>query len=444
MKKDDLDKEYRFILDSNGDVIKQNNIRENHCILPWINFATNIFGKPRICGYSYHEAQWKSIFKDNNLDWPPSKETPEHLKGTKFEKEFLSWMNGLQNSTTEDEWNGTYFREIRKSFLNNEWPENCKRCKHVEELNGRSKRMDENHMWKDKYKHLVDLTEEDGSVPYQPPHMDVRTGTVCNFKCIHCNPSSSSRWLEDRKTIEKYGYEYVVNDNTWIAKDNTFWDSLDISQIKRYNFLGGESFYNKRHNEFIKKLNESPYAKDVEIAYVSNGSLKFENMENFKKVRLRLSVDCAETAGEYFRYGLDWDNWCNNIKEFPSNFDVSFQWTCSNVSMFYLIDTYDVLRETFPNIRFLFENHVTEPKYMSVQNLPLEVKKEIKNNIDSYMFDSEAREVLPFYVNHMFEKDVWSETGETFINYLNDLDKARNTNWKKSLCGLENRLNGLI
>ena len=40
-------------------------------------------------------------------------------------------------------------------------------------------------------------------------------------------------------------------------------------------------------------LNESEYAKDVEIA-VSNSSLKFENMENSKKVRLRLSVDCTE------------------------------------------------------------------------------------------------------------------------------------------------------
>ena len=66
--------------------------------------------------------------------------------------------------------------------------------------------------------------------------------------------------------------------------------------------------------------------KDVEIAYVSNGSLKFENMENFKKVRLRLSVDCVEKAGEYFRFGLKWSEWVENLKNFPSNFDVSFQW----------------------------------------------------------------------------------------------------------------------
>ena len=43
----------------------------------------------------------------------------------------------------------------------------------------------------------------------------------------------------------------------------------------------------------------------------------------------------------------------------------------------------------------------------------------------------------------MFEKDGWSEKGTTFLNYLNDLDTARNTNWKESLCGLATQLNGL-
>ena len=385
------------------------------CILPWINFGTNTFGRPRVCGYSDIESQLKTL-----MDWPP----PEN-----FIKDYT-----LEHSTIEKEWNNEYFNSIRKKFLNDEWPENCSRCKHVEDQGGVSKRMRENHMWFEQYKHLIKE-----QVDHQPPHIDVRTGTVCNFKCIHCSPAASTRWMEDKSIAKKYGTEFREIDNKWISQDNDFWDSLDISQIKRYNFLGGESFYNKRHNQFIKRLNESPYAKDVEIAYVSNGSLKFENMENFKKVRLRLSIDCVKTEGEYFRYGLNWEEWCNNIKEFPSNFDVSFQWTCSNVSMYYLVDTYDYLREEFPKIRFLFENHVTEPYYMSVQNLPYDVKLHIKNEIDSYMFDNKAKEVLPFYVNHMFEKDGWDGT---LIEYLNDLDKARNTNWRKSLCGLATQLNG--
>ena len=385
------------------------------CILPWINFGTNTFGRPRVCGYSDIESQLKTMMK-----WPP----PEN-----FVTDYT-----LEHSSIEKEWNNEYFKKIRESFLNNEWPANCSRCQHVEEQGGVSKRMRENHMWYEQYKHLIKA-----DVNYQPPHIDVRTGTVCNFKCIHCSPAASTRWVEDLNIAKKYGTEYREINNKWIAQDSDFWDSLDVSQIKRYNFLGGESFYNKKHNEFIKKLNKSSYAKDVEIAYVSNGSLKFENMENFKKVRLRLSVDCVKEQGEYFRYGIKWDDWCNNIRKFPSNFDVSFQWTCSNVSMFYLIDTYDYLREEFPNIRFLFENHVTTPYHMSAQNLPVKVKEYIREQIDCYPFEDRDREVLPFYINYMFEIDGWDNK---LLKYLNDLDEVRKTNWRKSLCGLAKQLNG--
>ena len=45
---------------------------------------------------------------------------------------------------------------------------------------------------------------------------------------------------------------------------------------------------------------------------------------------------------------------------------------------------------------------------MSVQNLPLEDKRRNKKEkINKCEFDDTAKEKLPFYVNHMFEKDVW-------------------------------------
>ena len=48
------------------------------------------------------------------------------------------------------------------------------------------------------------------------------------------------------------------------------------------------------------------------------------------------------------------------------------------------------------------------------------------------MFDEDARSVLPFYVNHMYEKDSWKDYGEILVNYLNDLDEARKIDWRKS------------
>src|SRR6056300_1135958 len=111
------------------------------CILPWINFSTNTFGRPRVCGYSDQK-----IVKDADVK--------------------------LKGSTIENEWNNEYFKNIRKDFLKGKWPENCKRCEYVEGLNGKSKRIEENRYHYEPHAHLIEQTAEDGSVPYYPPNID--------------------------------------------------------------------------------------------------------------------------------------------------------------------------------------------------------------------------------------------------------------------------------
>ena len=389
------------------------------CILPWINFSTSTFGRPRTCGYA-DQAVVKSA-------------------GVK-----------LKDSSVSAEWNNDYFKTIRKDFLEGNWPENCKRCEYVERLDGVSKRMDENGFWFDKYEDLIATTAEDGSVPYDPPHIDVRTGMICNLKCIHCGTGASSKWQEDKALLDKYPNteNYTIN-NKWIEQEHEFWNHLRSvwHQTKRYNFLGGESFANKRHNEFLKDLSQTEYAQGVDLQYVTNGTLinidRLEQLSNFKSVVLRLSVDALERAGEYFRFPIKWDTFTKQLKvidEFVKdkpNFDVGVQWTCSNVSMFYLTETYDIIRKEFPNIKFLFCNHVEWPVHMSAQNLPKELKDVILQKVNNYKFKERDKEDLPFYINHMLEKDLWNEQGETFMQYLDDLDGARNISWQHNFQEME-------
>jgi MoaA/NifB/PqqE/SkfB family radical SAM enzyme len=384
------------------------------CILPWINFSTNPVGRPRVCGYS---------------DIPTVKKN----KST------------LRTSTIDAEWNNDYFKTIRKDFLNGSWPENCKRCKYVEELNGRSKRMDENEAYYEINKHLFDKTARDGTLTELPKHIDVRTGTTCNQKCIHCGTNVSSKWREDKLLFDKYpNTETVEVSDRWIDRDTHFWDYLrsNMQHFTRYNFLGGESFANKRHNEYLEELSESVYAKNIELQYVTNGTLlteeRLEQLSKFRLVKLRLSVDALGPAGEYFRFPMNWQEFMEKAKlvnDFISDkphFDVGFQWTCSNISMFYLDETYKILTDNFPNIRFIFSNHVEFPVHMSAQNLPVKLKEQILKRVNVIELKSNNIGDLEFYVNHMIEKDLWEEQNTTLFNYLNDLDRARKCDWRTS------------
>lgn len=388
------------------------------CILPWINFSTNTFGRPRTCGYA---------------DLSTVKSADVKLKTSSIEKE----------------WNNDYFKTIRQAFLNNEWPENCKRCEYVESLGGHSKRIEENKFHYDNYKHLIDQTASDGTVSYYPPNIDIRVGTICNLKCIHCGTGASSKWNEDKDMLDKYPNTESINiSNKWIEQDSFIWDNIkeNLESTKKFNFLGGEPFANKQHNKFIEEISQTEFAKEITLHYVSNGTLLtekiFNQLTNFKNVVIRLSVDAIDIPGEYFRYPIKWDVFKSKLElmqryaETHNNFDIGVQWTCSNISMFYLTETYDFIKTHYPKIKFIPCNHVEWPIHMSAQVLPIEIKEVIKNKVNSYNFGKDSNKI-DFYVSHMLEKDLWPIHNVTFMNYLNDLDKARNISWRYSFKEME-------
>ena len=383
------------------------------CILPWINFSTNTFGRPRTCGYSD-----QTVVKNQ--------------------------QRKLKDSNIHTEWNNEYFKIIRKDFIQGNWPENCKRCKYVEELNGRSKRIEENDYHYEINKHLIELTDPDGAVPYFPPNIDIRVGTICNLKCIHCGTGASSKWNEDKKILNKYpNTEFYNIDNKWIEQDSFIWDNIKqhLGEIKKFNFLGGEPFANKQHNKFIKEISETEHAKNITLTYVSNGTLLtkniFDQLTKFNEVIIRLSLDAIGTPGEYFRFPIKWEMFKQKMslmEEYAKNnkhIDVGVQWTCSNVSMFYLVDTYSYIKTHYPTLKFLFCNHVEWPGHMSAQVLPADLKQVIKNKVEEYDWGTDEK-FIPFYINHMMEKDMWNEHGTTFMNYLDDLDDVRKISWKQS------------
>lgn len=377
------------------------------CLLPWIALGTNPFGKTRPCGYS-------------------------KFKGT----------TKVQKSTIAEEFNNDLFRSIRRDFLAGKWPENCERCKFAEQTApGHSKKSDSD-IDLPEFGHLFDLTRPDGSVDHYPKVIDIRLGTVCNLKCIHCGTGNSNKWNEDKELLNKYPNTKIIDvDNSWIDRPETpIWKDIydHLPEIKKFYFIGGEPFASVQHNKFVESVSQTEYAKDIILHYVTNGVLLtdrlWEIVQRFKDVVMNVSIDGSGDVLEFFRYPIKADRFEKRLKSLEANkrddIDLSAQWTSSNISLYYLPETIDYFEKTFSKVTFRLRNFVDFPSHMSAQNLPKSMKPVIERKLEPYR---EKYPEIEMYVRQMNDGDLWRGQGQTFLNYLEDLSRVRNLDWKESL-----------
>lgn len=162
------------------------------CVLPWTSFATNPFGKSRPCGYSV-------------------------LKSKK----------SIETSTISQEFNGEIFRTIRQDFLKGQWPKNCERCRYMEQSKTTPSKKSMEQARFPQVHDLLSRTTSDGRVDYFPKEIDIRLGTICNLKCIHCGTGNSSKWLEDRELLGKYeNLKISEADNSWVDHETPMWKDI--------------------------------------------------------------------------------------------------------------------------------------------------------------------------------------------------------------------------
>lgn len=379
------------------------------CILPWISFNTTPGGRARPCGYSEH-------------------------KGDKT----------LGESTITDEWNNDLFKGIRRDFIAGRWPSNCSRCEYMESLGGKSKRLVENSFHYDRNKRRIEQTEQDGSLNRFPNWIDIRVGSICNLKCIHCGTGCSTKWGEDKALIGKYENLDPIPDisRSWTTRDDKVWDEVwaRIDDIDQFRFIGGEPFASKRHNRFVAELAHSAHAPRIDLHYVTNGLFlddpTLDMLSRFKSVSLSISIDAVGEVAEFYRFPTRWSDFAAMVqrcRNAPPNLHFKMQWSCSGISMFYLPETIDyVLDEAKLPLELC--NIVTFPAHMNAQNLPEALKDEIERRLEPYR---KSLTHTDFYIQHMREKSLWSDLGGRLIAYLDDLDRARGTNWRAVLVDMD-------
>ena len=301
-------------------------------------------------------------------------------------------------------WNSDYYKKARVQFLAGEEVSDCSACWKEENIGIESHRMIANRGYikrigQDTVNQMLSDTA-DGVYNSLPPTLDLRLGNTCNLECTMCQPGDSSKWVaRSKKLADKlegnlkpiwiYKSNMVIN-NEWYKKEQ-FWNDLNliVPTLKHITFGGGEPLYIKEHRKLLEYIINLGYSKNIELHYHTNGTIYdpvvVEQWNNFKEVKVMISIDGYGDVNSYIRRPADWKTIENNLRLYDntnSNIVMSINTTIQMANVI-TIDKFAqwLLDQNYKKIGkrsdggIFFASLLHYPPHQTVQVLPLEFKQ---------------------------------------------------------------------
>ena len=255
------------------------------CVKPFTELATSGSGHMKLCCFSgsvgennraYYEGRFDTVFKNN-----------------------------------ED------INEIRRKVRNGEYVKECVNCYNQERHGELSMRQEDSISLRYEYPKLFDEIVKNGALRIRS--VDIKFGNKCNYACIMCAPDSSSLhskeqeanpYPEDVRNAGGGGDIYYFE-----FPDKKMDELLDISpNLDTIKSTGGEPLLLDGFKNYIKKLADKGYSKNIDFTTVSNGTVDCINllpyMENFQSFKLRWSIDGTGSVYNFIRYPGNFDRIC--------------------------------------------------------------------------------------------------------------------------------------
>jgi len=156
---------------------------------------------------------------------------------------------------------------------------------------------------------LLGIKSIDDFLEIKSPHLyEIRPSNKCNIMCRTCDDARSHlierEWKADG-TIPLMDWRF----------NNTPFDKIDFTNVKRIYYAGGEPTIMPEFYEFLRKCIESKNTK-FELLIGTNG-MKFsetllELLDQFNNVCLAFSYDGYKKVNDYIRWKSDFDTMVNN------------------------------------------------------------------------------------------------------------------------------------
>lgn len=292
--------------------------------------------------------------------------------------------------------------KLRKEMLEGKQPAACNRCFQLEANGLQSLREVSNKRFAEFLPELMAGAGSDGSAPMRFLSFDLRLGNHCNLRCQMCSPASSRKLMDDFKLL------YPGSEGEFDRFANLDWHSdprfLDLilrhaGELREIHFAGGEPFLIPEVSSFVQELSTSPRAGQIRLSFNTNGTLLPERLLNlfrkFEGVRLIVSLDGVGAVNDYIRYPSRFEKIDANLRELHRRREewnltyVFFNATVQVHNLFHLPELIAYVAKEFPGFApFPILGTLHVPECLSIQVLPLEVKREASSRINHFIENS--------------------------------------------------------
>lgn len=243
---------------------------------------------------------------------------------------------------SKDWWNNEPMQQLRSDLAQGVKTKYCNHC-WKDESAGKSSLRQEYNKRLAKYTKLKNISKSSNYIAEDLPiALDLNLSNICNYKCLMCGPMYSSKIQTERKQNQvkfkslDFLLPLVNYDFDWPNKDKfqTFFKTV-MPNIRELELKGGEPLLIK---DVILAIQSVDNKKLSTVALTTNGSVEFNNdfvdqLKQFQKIWLCVSVDGILEHGEYVRYGSHWPTVHNTISKLRKLNNCTFR--LSTVLQFY-------------------------------------------------------------------------------------------------------------
>lgn len=334
---------------------------------------------------------------------------------------------------------GEFVKNLKTKFINNERDSTCRFCYELDDAGDGSLRKYINS------KYELDPSQLSTDIS-KPRYLELRGSNLCNFACRMCGPVNSNKFSKEVKenpSLQKYFG--LAQDDVEINPTN--WEEIkEIVKDLDYLYLtGGEPMLIKEHYDILDYVVDQGYSNQIELQITTNGSvfnpLIIDRLQQFKKVRITISIDGVKEVAEYQRYGTVWDNVYNNFYKFLDIPNIEIVVT-SVISAYTILD-YDRFADFLLEARSYYQKpfywsilRAITPRHMNFTNLNKDLSEraidQLNRAIDKldpdFSFTGNI-DLLRSYVK-LLENNTY-ERFNSFVEFTRDLDLIRNQSFNK-------------